>query len=120
MSGFGKSIVSPVGKTGGASQSVRALSLCTLAQAQAATFRILVIDDFTTPIARQTLAGANANDPFDSNGQAGVQFPVSGLASSAVSVIASSLSASGRTMRSGASVLTPHAAFSGSLPPIST
>ncbi|MEO0852597.1 MAG: PEP-CTERM sorting domain-containing protein [Cyanobacteria bacterium J06648_11] len=39
---------------------------------------VLTIDDFTTPIALQTLLGANANDPFDANGQAGVQFPVSG------------------------------------------
>ena len=72
MSGFGKSIVSPVGKTGGAIAISTALSLCILAQVQAATFRILVIDDFTTPIAQQTLTGENANDPFDSNGQAGV------------------------------------------------
>ena len=37
----------------------------------------MVIDDFTTPVVqRTTLTGANADDPFDPNGQAGVQFPM--------------------------------------------
>jgi hypothetical protein len=51
--------------------------LCVAVMALPASAEFLTIDDFTTPIAHHTLTGANADDPFDDNGQAGVQFPVS-------------------------------------------
>jgi hypothetical protein len=51
---------------------------CAAFTAMPASADFLMIDDFTTPIAHQTLTGANADDPWDENGQAGVQFPVSG------------------------------------------
>lgn len=54
------------------------VAACATLAAQDVKAAVLTIDDFTTPIARQTLLGANADDPFDANGQAGVQFPVSG------------------------------------------
>lgn len=52
-------------------------SVSLLAATKASAVDTLLIDDFTRPIdQRTTLTGANGDDPFDLNGQAGVQYPV--------------------------------------------